>query len=372
MHLPVLLRVSLPKHAPAGDYRGEAVVSVAGADPVRVPIQLSVADWDVPDPKDYRTYVGVYQSPTTLALKYNVPEWSEEHWRLMDKSFALLGRAGNKLVNVTVVERTQFGNEEGMIYWIRQADGSYTYDFTVFDRLIDLALKHFRSLDFVVLHVWHSGGWDTRKADQENTVTVVDAKTGQRSTCKCPGSGLKRARDSGGRCWRPSRNGWPSAVWRRRCVWGFSPTALRRRRCSRHSTRSCPAVPAGCAAATAARGARSRTRCPAAATRYCTSSATGSACRIPTSPCRRTGSRRGWPGADYDRISGHESVVAAELVPRHGGDRAHEADAGYRPRLPGFPGRAFDPRCRVRRRGQRAEHLQPLAALELRTAQSRA
>jgi hypothetical protein len=53
--LPVLLRVAVPKDAPAGDYRGEAVVSLAGAEAVRVPIEVSVADWVVPDPQNYRT-----------------------------------------------------------------------------------------------------------------------------------------------------------------------------------------------------------------------------------------------------------------------------------------------------------------------------
>ena len=30
------------------------------------------ADWTLPDPRDFRTYVGVYQSPTTLALRHRV------------------------------------------------------------------------------------------------------------------------------------------------------------------------------------------------------------------------------------------------------------------------------------------------------------
>ena len=163
----VLLRIGPPR-TPRRRLSRPATVSVAGSEPVRVPLELSVAGWIVPQPSDYRTYVGVYQSPTTLAMKYHVKEWSDEHWRLMEKSFALLGRAGNKLLNVTVVDQTQFGNNDGTIYWVRKPDGSYSYDFTVFDRLTALALKHFKKLDFVVFwHVWHSGGWETRAADSE-------------------------------------------------------------------------------------------------------------------------------------------------------------------------------------------------------------
>jgi len=195
---PVLVRVAVPKDAPAGDYRGEAIVSIAGAEAAEVPIELSVADWAVPDPRVYRTYVGVYQSPTSLAMQYKVPEWSEEHWRLMEKSFALLARAGNRLVNVTVVDRTQFGNDDGMIYWIRKADGTYAYDFRVFDRYMDLVQKYL-TLDYVALHVWHSGGWETRAANQTNTVTVIDEKTGAREHMRVPVFGTEESK----KFWKP-------------------------------------------------------------------------------------------------------------------------------------------------------------------------
>jgi len=197
--LPALVRIAVPRDTPAGDYRGEAVVSVTGSDPVKVPLELSVADWVVPDPKDYRTYVGVYQSPTSLAMQYNVKEWSEDHWKLMEKSFALLARAGNRLVNIPVSDRTQFGNDDGMVYWICKPDGSFTCDFKVFDRFMDLAQKHFGTLDFVTLHVWHSGGWETRKADQENTVTVIDEQTGERRHMQVPVFGTEESR----KFWKP-------------------------------------------------------------------------------------------------------------------------------------------------------------------------
>ena len=72
--LPVLVRIAVPRDAAAGAYRGTAIVSVGGAEVTKLPIELSVADWIVPNPKDYRTYVGVYQSPTSLAMQYKVKE----------------------------------------------------------------------------------------------------------------------------------------------------------------------------------------------------------------------------------------------------------------------------------------------------------
>ena len=307
--LPVLLRILVPKDAAPGDYRGAATVSVAGSEPVRVPLELSVAGWIVPQPSDYRTYVGVYQSPTTLAMKYHVKEWSDEHWRLMEKSFALLGRAGNKLLNVTVVDQTQFGNNDGTIYWVRKPDGSYSYDFTVFDRLTALALKHFKKLDFVVLHVWHSGGWETRAADQKNTVTVIDEKTGRREHLQVPKFGTAESK----RFWKPlldaarerlARLGLEHALCLGILSDGTAPPEVFKA--------FDEIVPGG---AKWMRGCHSGTfsetpdRLPGGGKTVLHEFCYGLNMPDPAKPLPPLWNRRGWPGTAYDRISNHEVVV---------------------------------------------------------------
>ena len=201
--LPILVRVRVPADARPGEYRGTLRFSAKGTRPVNVPLELYVADWTVPDPADYRTYIGIYQSPTSLALRYGVPEWSEAHWKLLEKSFAFLGRAGNKLVNVLVSEQTQFGNDRGMVYWIKRPEGGYDHDFSVFERYVKLAKKYCKKLDYVVIHVWHSGGWQVRPADQKNTVTVLDPKTGQMSRLQVPTFGTEQSK----RFWKPVLDG---------------------------------------------------------------------------------------------------------------------------------------------------------------------
>jgi len=305
---PVLLRVKVPKDAPAGDYRGEVAVSAAGAETAKVPVELSVADWTVPDPKDYRTYVGVYQSPTSLALQYKVPEWSEEHWKLMEKSFALLARAGNRLVNVTVVDKTQFGNDDGMVYWVKKPDGTYAHDFRVFDLYMDLAQKHF-TLDFVALHVWHSGGWETRAANQENTVTVLDEKTGERAHLQVPKFDTEDAK----KFWKPfleaarerlAKRGLEKAMILGILSDGTAPKEV--------FTAFNEITPGG---AKWMRGCHSGTYSekpdglPGGGVtvlhEFCYGTPLDSA--KPLAPYWK---QRHWPGTDYERISGHEQVVS--------------------------------------------------------------
>ena len=132
--LPVYVRFNVPRDATPGDYRGTVTVRAAGANPVAVPVELYVSPWMVPDQRTTAPMWALYKSPTSVAMQYKVDEWSEPHWKLLEKSFALLARTGNRIVNVCVVDQTQFGNDEGMVYWIRKPDGTYDYDLTVFDR----------------------------------------------------------------------------------------------------------------------------------------------------------------------------------------------------------------------------------------------
>jgi hypothetical protein len=195
----ILVTVRVPKDAAPGAYAGTLTVSAAGVPPVAVPVNLSVAAWTIPDPASFRTFVFAYQSPTAVALHYKVPEWSEEHWKYEEKSFELLGQLGNKAIHVAVVEKTQLGNDEGMIYWVRKEDGSYEYDFSVFDRYLKLAKKHCGPLDYVVFHVWHAGGWSDRGVKQENKVTVIDKKTGGREPLQVP----EFATEESKKFWKP-------------------------------------------------------------------------------------------------------------------------------------------------------------------------
>ncbi|MDD4888746.1 MAG: DUF6067 family protein, partial [Phycisphaerae bacterium] len=197
--VPIWLTVNVPAEAAAGLYRGEMKVSAAGLAETIVPVEVTVANWAIPDPKQFRTYVGIYQSPTTVALQYKVDEWSEQHWKLLEKSFAMLSLVGNRIVNIPLVDRTQFGNDEGMVYWIAKPDGTYDYDFSVFDRYVQMTKKYFGAVDFVALHVWHASGWEVRRADQENTVTVIDKATGRREHKQVPAFGTEESK----KFWKP-------------------------------------------------------------------------------------------------------------------------------------------------------------------------
>ena len=82
------------------------------------------------------------QSPDSLALQYNVPLWSEEHWKLIDQSFTLLSQVGTREVFVPLICETHHGNEQTMVRWIKDpSTGSgpgggngYKYDYSIAEK----------------------------------------------------------------------------------------------------------------------------------------------------------------------------------------------------------------------------------------------
>ncbi len=188
----VWVKARVPERAAPGFYEGELTVSAGRSR--TIPVRLTVADWKVPDPRDWETIQGFLQS---VALKYGVPLWSDEHFKLMEESWRLMGEAGGKEIVLHLVGRSCLGNEHSAVRWIRdeQAPGGYRHDFSVLDRYLDVALRHVRP-QVTVLYVWekYMGGHGRfayiDKGRAANTlparVTQLDPKTGKLSLIDGP------------------------------------------------------------------------------------------------------------------------------------------------------------------------------------------
>lgn len=190
--IPIWVTVHVPKGAPAGRYKGDVRIAVKGAEPIKAAVELYVADWTLPDVKGYGSLINIYQSPETLAAYYKVQPWSEDHWKLMEKSFRLMGRAGNIGLFFPLLAESQRGNAESYVYWI-QRDGGYRYDFTVFDRYLETALKYHPKdrLWFICLVVWGFEGEPGGRAPV--MATLLDPTTGQKSNLELPRYGTAEA-----------------------------------------------------------------------------------------------------------------------------------------------------------------------------------
>ncbi|MFB3891898.1 MAG: glycoside hydrolase domain-containing protein [Phycisphaerae bacterium] len=150
--LPVWVTVHVPADAAPGDYKGSLQVT-AGGKTLDVPVELRVSAWRLPEPRAFKTFVELIESPESVALEYGVPLWSDEHFKLIAKSLELMGQVGNRTAYIPLICRTNMGNEQTMVRWIRKGD-KYEYDFAPMDKYLDLVEKHCGRPRFVCLYVW--------------------------------------------------------------------------------------------------------------------------------------------------------------------------------------------------------------------------
>ena len=203
---PVWIIVSVGRDTPAGKYTGTLTITTDGEKPVVVPVELKViGDWVLPDPQNFTVFMGVHESADSVAMQYNTPLWSEEHWKNLDKIYELLGQIGTKDIYLPVVAKTHLANEQSMVRWIKQPDGTHKLDFTNMERYLDIGLKHLGKVPVVCLYL-HDYGFriaDAKMAAIVPTVTEVDSVTGAITELKPPEWGTPEARAF----WKPVVDG---------------------------------------------------------------------------------------------------------------------------------------------------------------------
>ena len=212
--VPVWVTVHVPRNAVPANYEGALTIRARGEQPIAVPLRLSVALWTAPDPHKFQTFVEVVQSPESVAMRYGVPLWSKEHFDLVEKSLGLVAQLGNKTAYIPLISETNLGNAETMVRWIRQEDGSYTYDFSVMDRYLDLVEKQQGRPAVVCFYVWDiflapTGGYrwgeDRFKAghlaygNRGPEVSLLDPGTGRVTKLQLPRHGDSDSM----KLWRP-------------------------------------------------------------------------------------------------------------------------------------------------------------------------
>ncbi len=191
---PIWLTVSVPRDAQAGEYEGSLLIQFEemDCDDIVVPVLLTVADWTLPDPRDFVTFVDFVESPESVALRYQVSLWSKEHFTLIGKTFAHLARLGNKTIYIPLICKTNFGNDQTMVRWLKKDDGSYNHDFSVLEKYLDLYLEQVGKPSAVIFQVWDhfaGGGYFGAKSGRQPLnipVSLWDPETGQVSVLEGP------------------------------------------------------------------------------------------------------------------------------------------------------------------------------------------
>ena len=141
---PVWVTLDIPEDAAAGIYKSTLTISHAGWGRVKLPIEVEVVKHLLPAASEWSYHLDLWQHPTAIARAEGLELWSDEHLAAGKRQMALLADAGQKVITTTLNKdpwnHQCYDAYEDMIRWTHKKDGSWSYDYTNFDRWVEMML----------------------------------------------------------------------------------------------------------------------------------------------------------------------------------------------------------------------------------------
>lgn len=137
---PIWVTIRIPEAAVAGEYKGKLSVFSGGKKNKELDIELTVQDRVLPPASEWNYHLDLWQHPSAVARAQNLELWSNEHFEAMKPLYKMLASAGQKVITANVNKdpwnNQCFDKYEDMITWTKNSDGSWTYDYTIFDKWV--------------------------------------------------------------------------------------------------------------------------------------------------------------------------------------------------------------------------------------------
>ncbi|MEI6176970.1 MAG: glycoside hydrolase domain-containing protein [Verrucomicrobiota bacterium] len=221
--LPVWIEVKAPKDQAPGWYVSELTIEANGKK-FPVAVQVFVTGYVLPEPKDFRSIMGIMHSPDA-ALKISQAEpWSDAHFAVMAKSLEAAGQLGNDIMYVPVMIGDHMGHQVGLIRWTKTPTGLKP-DFTAFEKYLDLYTKYCATPKAIILYIWSpdtvkelSDAYENRRVPTREAkparplqVTLWDPATGTNTPVAVPSFTEEGAEA----IWKPMLDGVQAIVTKR-------------------------------------------------------------------------------------------------------------------------------------------------------------
>ncbi len=147
---PIWVTIDVPQDAQPTTYSSTVTLNIEGQDSREFNIKIKVIDRTMPVGTDWKFHLDLWQNPYAVARFHKVEPWSQEHWNLLKPLMKRLADAGQKVITVSLNKRPwggqTFDQFEAMIGWKKKADGTWEYDYTIFDDwvqfMMDLGVKN--------------------------------------------------------------------------------------------------------------------------------------------------------------------------------------------------------------------------------------
>lgn len=140
---PIWLSIWVPGDTPAGKYTGRIIIYAASEHVLK--ISINVLNHILPPPAQWSYDFDIWQYPAPIARMHDVELWSNKHFELMKPYYTALANAGQKVITANIIEQpwgldhVHF-DDHSLIKWTRRKDGSWEYDFSLFDRYVSFVM----------------------------------------------------------------------------------------------------------------------------------------------------------------------------------------------------------------------------------------
>ena len=147
---PLWLTFNVPSTAKPGTYKSTLTLNIEGQKKQTFSYTITIINKTLPKASEWKFHLDLWQNPYAVARFNNVQPWSTEHWDLLKPIMKRLANAGQKVITVSLNKRPwggqTFDQFEAMIDWRKKKDGTWEYDFTIFDNwvqfMMDLGIKN--------------------------------------------------------------------------------------------------------------------------------------------------------------------------------------------------------------------------------------
>lgn len=141
---PVWITFDIPRDANPGLYKGSVIVKSAQNE-VTLPYTIRVTKRTMPEESERKFHLDLWQNPFAVARVAGVPLWSKAHFDAMCPLMERLAKAGQRGITATITHKPWNGQTydyfHNMITEIRRTDGTWTYDFTMFDQWVEFMMS---------------------------------------------------------------------------------------------------------------------------------------------------------------------------------------------------------------------------------------
>ena len=141
----VWVSCQVPTNAVAGTYSGTLSIKAGKRTIAKLPLSIKVIDRTLPEPKDWKFHLDLWQNPYAEARYYDTPLWSDAHLSAMRPSMEMLAAAGQKVITASIMHKPWNGQTEdhfdSMVTWTKKLDGTWEFGFDVFDRWIEFMMS---------------------------------------------------------------------------------------------------------------------------------------------------------------------------------------------------------------------------------------